>query len=78
MELRQKMAQVKAEAMNADRRWVKCQRLIRTLESVALAGNLQDAGSLEQQETYQQLVELESSMLGDSFVRSPGDVSGQP
>ena len=78
MELRQKMAQVKAEAMNADRRWVKCQRLIRTLESVALAGNLQDAGSLEQQETYQRLVELESSMLGDSFVRSPGDVSGQP
>jgi hypothetical protein len=78
MELRQKMAQVNAEAMNADRRWVKCQRLIRTLESVALAGNLQEAGSLEQQEAYQRLIDLESSWLGNSFVRSAADTSGQP
>lgn len=78
MELRQKMAQVSEEAMNADRQWVKCQRFIRTLESVALAGNLQKAGSLEQQEAYQRMVDLESSWLGNSFVRSAGDVSTQP
>lgn len=51
------------EAMERDRRYVKCQRLLYALETLALRGNLQRFGALEEQESYDRLLTAESAVL---------------
>ena len=60
------------ESMSCERRWVKCQRLIRLLETLALRGNLEQFGDLDARETYQRLLSLEQVVYsrqpaGDAF-----------
>ncbi len=46
-----------------ERKWVKCQRLMQTLQSVALGGNLSKIASEELQEKYREIVEMEGMRL---------------
>ncbi|MAD79758.1 MAG: hypothetical protein QGG71_00325 [Pirellulaceae bacterium] len=62
-ELRTQIQQLSDQRFDLDRRWVKCQRLLRSLEYVALAENLSEVASPEVQQRYQQLVEAESCTL---------------
>ena len=78
MELRQRMTEIVEEAMDADRKWVKCQRLIRTLDSVARASNLRKYGSTAEVDRYEALVRLESSLLGNAADPTIDSAEGQP
>ncbi|HEV8379629.1 MAG TPA: hypothetical protein VGP99_12325 [Tepidisphaeraceae bacterium] len=53
------------DARNRDleRKWVKCQRLMQTLQSVALAGNLEKVATPELQEKYKEIVRKEGLRL---------------
>lgn len=66
-ELRAEQAQVGEEATERDRRWVKCQRLIRLLETLALQCDLASFGSLDEKETFARLEGLEQ------VVYAPGE-----
>jgi hypothetical protein len=61
-ELRQ-IDDLEQQSETLERTWVKCQRLVRTAESVALAANLQKVAKMNLQERYQELVEAESGCL---------------
>jgi len=61
--LSKKLKQLSTDKMNLDRRWVKCQRLIRTLENIALAENLPKYASPEVLDRYEKLLALESQTL---------------
>jgi hypothetical protein len=63
-ELRAEIDQLNEQKLNLDRRWVKCQRLLRALENVALAHNLPLDASLETQERYRQLLAAERGAFG--------------
>jgi hypothetical protein len=52
------------QKLNKERDWCKCQRLIRTLENVALAGNLAQVASEEAQQQYAQLLAAEHATFG--------------
>lgn len=52
-----------AEVLNTERRWVKCQRLLRALENAALAANLPRTATAEQATAYAQVVALEGQSL---------------
>ncbi len=52
------------QKLDLDRQWVKCQRLIRALENVALAANLPHCAPTDVQERYQALVAAESGTFG--------------
>ena len=58
--------------LDQDRVWVKCQRLLRTLENVALAANLPRVASPEVVARYRRLVAVESAPLGDSGATLAG------
>ena len=62
--LHQRMQELGQREMDRDRRWVKCQRLIRTLENVALAANLEQVADANAQARFHQLVEAEQQSLG--------------
>lgn len=49
--------------LDVERKWVRCQRLLRVIDNIALAANLRLVASPEAQARYQQLLELESSAL---------------
>jgi hypothetical protein len=53
------------DARNRDleRKWVKCQRLMQTLQSVALAANLEKIAAPELQEKYKEIVREEACLL---------------
>ena len=63
-ELRTEIDQLNEQKLNLDRRWVKCQRLLRALENVALAHNLPLVASPEIQERYRQLIAAERGAFG--------------
>jgi hypothetical protein len=52
-----------ARNMDLERKWVKCQRLMQTLQSIALAANLQRVASEELQEKYREIVREENCLL---------------
>jgi hypothetical protein len=54
------------QSLDLDRRWVKCQRLIRTLENMALSANLSDVADSKTVDRYQRLLALEGGTLGDA------------
>ncbi len=63
-EAENEMAELSAEATAKDRDWVKCQRLLRELENVALQANLAQTASEELVARYQLLLQAERQTLG--------------
>lgn len=63
-ELAAKLEEIDRQQRDDDREWVKCQRLLRTLESVALAGNLPQVATPEIVERYTRLRAAESGVFG--------------
>ena len=63
-ELSAKIKEIDRQRSDHDREWVVCQRLIRTLETVALAANLPQVADPEIVERYQQLRLAESGIFG--------------
>ena len=62
---RDQMKELSDNKLNIDRQWVKCQRIIRTLENVALAANLRHVAPRETQERYRMLLAAESGTFGE-------------
>ncbi len=62
--LRDELKKLTSDKLDIDRQWVKCQRLIRALENVALAANLPHVAPSEAQQRYQQLVAAEAGTFG--------------
>lgn len=63
-QLRTRLADVEARQLDQDRLWVKCQRLLRTLESVALAANLPRVADAPTRRRYRRLLDSEAQSLG--------------
>lgn len=63
-ELRAKLETLEAAKLDYERKWVKCRRLERALESVALAGNLPLAATAEQIAGYERLAAAEGAFFG--------------
>ncbi len=55
---------IRDRRFDLERTWVKCQRLVRTLENVALAANLPHLADSATQERYRQLLAAEAGTLG--------------
>lgn len=62
--LRQEVDRLGEQKMDLDRRWVKCQRLLRAMENVVLAHNLPQVAPPEIQQRYQRLIAAEQGVLG--------------
>ena len=62
--LHEEMAHLETEKFDLDRRWVKCQRLIRALENVAYAANLPQVADQAGQDRYADLVAAEAGVFG--------------
>jgi len=62
--LRRRLNRLSQEQLKRDRKWAKCQRLIRTLENVALAANLPHVASAGRQKEYARLLGAEMATLG--------------
>ena len=63
-QLRRRLNRLSQEQLKRDRKWAKCQRLIRTLENVALAANLPHVASAGRQIEYARLLGAEMATLG--------------
>ena len=63
-QLRRRLNRLSQEQLKRDRKWAKCQRLIRTLENVALAANLPHVASAGRQKEYARLLGAEMATLG--------------
>jgi hypothetical protein len=61
--LHERLEKIDAEQLDRDRRWVKCQRLIRTLENVVYTANLHLVAPSDVQERYAKLVDAENQSL---------------
>lgn len=61
--LREEIEQIEQERIDLERRWVKHQRLVRTLENVALAANLKKFGSPDAQRRYARVLSFERGSL---------------
>jgi len=62
--LHDEMEQLSEQKFDLDRRWVKCQRLIRTLENVAYAANLPRVADDATQQRFAELLASEAGFLG--------------
>lgn len=63
-ELSKKADEATEKSFELERKWVKCQRLLYTLESVALAANLDKIATKLVQQRYEQLRAAENGVLG--------------
>ena len=54
------------QKLDADRRWAKSQRLLRTIENLALVANLPKVAKPEVRERYRQLIADESGVFGEN------------
>lgn len=63
MELKSNVRELDDSRFDLERRWVKCQRLVRTLENVVLAANLTHVASPEILERYARLQAAEAASL---------------
>lgn len=66
VELRSNIGELEEGSFDLERRWVKCQRLIRTLENVVLAANLTRVASPEILSRYAQLQAQEAATLHEA------------
>ena len=65
-QLRRRLNRLSKDQLDRDRKWAKCQRLIRTLENVALAANLPHVASAARRKEYARLLGAEMATLGVS------------
>jgi hypothetical protein len=63
-QLRGEIEELSEDRLELDRQWAKCQRLIRTLENVALAANLPRVAPSDVQRQYRELLAAESASFG--------------
>jgi hypothetical protein len=61
--LRRDISRLDDRSLDLERKWVKCQRMLRMLETVALAANLERVAPAGVVERYKQLLEDEGGML---------------
>lgn len=66
-----------AKSLDFEKRWCKCQRLIRTLENIALRANLPKVADSDQQSSIERLLTAERGSL-ESFRSNPPQVSQTP
>lgn len=59
-------------SLDIERKWVKCQRLLRMLETVALAANIEKVASPAVVERYKQLLEDEAGILPPGTAAAEG------
>jgi hypothetical protein len=62
-ELSHEIEGIDARNRDLERKWVKCQRLMQTLQSIALAANLEKVATPELQEKYREIVKEEGMVL---------------
>lgn len=62
--LEEEVSQLMTDKRDTDNRWVRCQRMIRALENIALAENLSKVAPQEVVERYQRLLDAESATFG--------------
>ena len=62
--LHDEIAEHSAQALDVERRWVKCQRFIRLAENVALAANLEKIAPPATKDRYHALLASEAETLG--------------
>ena len=63
LRLHDEIKSLAARKLALERKWVKCQRLLRVIDNITLAANLKVVAAPEVQARYQRLVELENSVL---------------
>jgi hypothetical protein len=73
--LRREIDELEARQLDQDRIWAKCQRLLHTLENVALAANLPKVAVPATVKRYQRLVSSEAGALGTP--RPPADAAAR-
>jgi len=78
VELRSNVEELEASRFDLERRWVKCQRLIRALENVVLAANLTHVASPEILARYARLQAEESATLGKGPSASDESIDTSP
>ena len=61
--LHDEMVLIAEHKLDLERKWVKCQRLLRTIDNITLAANLSLIAPSEGHSRYQRLIELENSVL---------------
>jgi hypothetical protein len=67
----EQLADLEDEESALERKWVKCQRLIRCAESVALAANLGEVADEDVRKRYRDLVKAESGTLAATRQARP-------
>jgi predicted nuclease with TOPRIM domain len=72
-ELTERIGELDTQKMDSERQWVKCQRLLRALETVALAGNLPRTASPELVERFARLRAAESGFFGPQGETAAGE-----
>lgn len=77
-ELNQKQRELGEQAMECERRWVKCERVLRLLDTLAMRANLQAFGQLEEQETYARLLGMEQVVYAVPRADAAAPVSISP
>lgn len=78
VELRSNVQELEESSFDLERRWVKCQRLIRTLENIVLAANLTRVASPEILARYTQLQSEESATLHQAPAASNDKTEAGP
>ncbi len=71
-QLQQEVDRLQSQLLDLDRRWAKAQRLLRALETVALAANLPQVASQEIQQRYAQLLKAEAGTFGGVEAKVAG------
>ncbi|MEO2023404.1 MAG: hypothetical protein ABGX05_16405, partial [Pirellulaceae bacterium] len=71
-QLAKEVEQLRSQVMDLDRRWAKAQRLLKALETVALAANLSQVASETIQQRYQQLLKAEAGTFGSPDAKVAG------
>ena len=72
LQLKQEVDQLEARLLDLDRRWAKAQRLLRALETVALAANLPQVASEQIQQRYAELLNAEAATFSGVGAKVAG------
>ena len=72
LQLKQEVDQLEARLLDLDRRWAKAQRLLRALETVALAANLPQVASEQMQQRYAELLNAEAATFSGVGAKVAG------
>ena len=76
-QLHDELEQLTTERLDLDRKWAKCQRLLRELENLALASNLPAVADEATQRRYAELLAAEASIFGPAAATAAAEVSSE-